>query len=449
MSPRTRPSSPRSRPATRAAVAAVTCSLALTGAAAVGSSAPAAAVPAAVAALHTVTVQVPTTLRTAPFDVTRKLSVPAGWTAAVWARVPGARMAAVAPDRAVLVSGNGQVVRLAPKAVPAKQPAQSTLLSGLDNPQGLAFDGTTLYVGENDRVEAFTYNAGVLSGRRTVLGGLPTGGHDAKGLVVGADHSLYVTVGSAGNVSEGDRTASPERAAIYRVPPGGGAATVFAHGVRNGTGLTRDPNGGIWTAVNNRDQIGYPYHRDFDGDGSDDYGKVMSAYVNEHPVEEVALLTPGRDLGWPYCNPDPDVQPGVQGTAFDYTKPPFVADAQLNPGGSKLDCSTQQRIQIGLPAHSAPLGFHFVTGSALPAAWRSGAVVATHGSWNRQPPRAPMVAFLPWKYNTLLAPVPMVSGFQNSDGSRWGRSVDAVPGADGALYVTDDQSGTVYRLAAA
>ncbi len=453
MSPRTRSTSARLRPAGRAAVAVSTCSLTLTALVAGGASAVATPAPAAAAAgaLHTATVQVPAALRTTPFDVPHTLSVPSGWTAAVWARVPGARMAAVAPDHAVLVStgGNGSVVRLLPKSVPAKQPAQSTLLTGLTDAQGLAFDGSTLYVGESTRVEAFTYNAGVLSGRRTVVGGLPGGsGHDAKGLVVGADHALYVTVGSSGNVSVEDRTASPERAAIYRVPPGGGAATVFSHGVRNGTGLARDPSGGIWTAVNNRDQIAYPYHRDYDGDGSDDYGKVMPQYVNEHPAEEIALLTQGRDLGWPYCNPDPDVTPGVASTTFDFTKPPYVADAQFNPGGTKLDCSKLQRIQIGLPAHSAPLGFHFVTSSALPAAWRTGAVVATHGSWNRTPNRAPLVSFLPWKYSTLLAPVPMVSGFQVANGDYWGRPVDAVPGADGALYVTDDLSGTVYRLAA-
>ncbi|MHA3701238.1 PQQ-dependent sugar dehydrogenase [Jatrophihabitans sp. YIM 134969] len=435
---------PRTRRPARSVVALAVGTLALTGAAAVPTTSAAAA-----SSLHTVTVTVPAQFRTAPFDVERRLTVPAGWTAKVWSRVGGARMAAWAPDRSLLVSGSGRVVRLQQGTKAAAVPVQTVLLSGLNDPQGLAFDGTTLYVGESDRVEAFTYSAGVLSGRRTVISGLPGGGHDAKGLVVGADHALYVTVGSAGNTTVEDRTATPERAAIYRVDPASGASTVWAHGVRNGTGLALDPKGAIWTAVNNRDQIGYPWHRDYDGDGTDDYGKVLQGYVNDHPVEEIARLTSGRDLGWPYCNPDPDVTPGVAGTAFDFTKPPYVADVQLNPGGTKLNCATLPPIQLGLPAHSAPLGFHFVTGSSLPSAWRTGAVVAVHGSWNRQPPQPPSVQFLTWDGKVLAGSRTMVTGFQAADGSRFGRTVDAVPGRDGALYVTDDQSGTVYRLAPA
>ena len=424
---------------------------ALVASAVVAAVVPAGAEPvtgAAVGTLHTVTVSVPSSLRTAPFDVARTLSVPAGWKASVWARTSGARMALWMPDRSLLVSGNGQVVRFKGGSAPGVVPQRTVLLSGLNDPQGLAYDRGTLYVGESNQVEAFTYKTGTLSNRRTVLGNLPGGGHDAKGLVVGADHALYVTVGSAGNTTSEDRTADPERAAIYRVPPGGGAPTVYAHGVRNGTGLALDPNGAVWTAVNNRDNIGYPWHRDYDGDGSDDYGKVLQGYVNDHPVEEIAKLTPGRDLGWPYCNPDPDVDPGVAGTALDFVTPPYVRDVQLNADGSTLDCSALKPIERGLPAHSAPLGFHFVTGSTLPTAWRTGAVVAVHGSWNRTPPQPPAVQFMAWSGTGLTVARPMVTGFQLPDGSRWGRTVDAVAGPDGALYVTDDQSGTVYRVAA-
>ena len=109
-----------------------------------------------------------------------------------------------------------------------------------------------------------------------MVGGLPDarspelGGayaHALKSVAIGKDGALYVSVGSTGNVSAEDREANPERAAILRVPPGGGKPTVFARGVRNGTGLAVDPDGGVWTAVNNRDNIGYPYDRDYDGDG--------------------------------------------------------------------------------------------------------------------------------------------------------------------------------------
>ncbi len=84
----------------------------------------------------------------------------------------------------------------------------------------------------------------------------------------------------------------------------------------------------MWTAVNNRDNIAYPCDRDYDGDGSPDRGNVLQAYVNDHPLEPLARLTPGRDLGWPYCDPDPDVTPGAPDTRLTYANRPFVRDQQ-------------------------------------------------------------------------------------------------------------------------
>ncbi|MFZ0383071.1 MAG: hypothetical protein WAL38_34940, partial [Solirubrobacteraceae bacterium] len=123
-------------------------------------------------------------------------------------------------------------------------------------------------------------------------------------------------------------------------------------------------------------------------------------------------------------------------------------DAQTNPTGARLNCASLAPIERGLPAHSAPLGFHFLEGSRLPAPWTGGAVVAVHGSWDRQPPRAPAVLWLPWdaSTHTLGAPIALISGFQLASGDRWGRPVDAVPGPDGALYVSDDTAGAIYRI---
>ena len=75
--------------------------------------------------------------------------------------------------------------------------------------------------------------------------------------------------------------------------------------------------------------------------------------------------------------------------------------------------------------------------------------MAVHGSWNRQPPRPPAVLWMAWNAitHTLEAAITMVVGFQNPDGSRWGRPVDVVAGPDGAVYITDDTAGAVYRLA--
>jgi glucose/arabinose dehydrogenase len=388
---------------------------------------------------------------TAPFDETRRLQAPPGWTVTVWSRVPGARLLAWTPDERLLVSRPryGDVIELTPGRA-GGAPVQHTLIGGLNQPHGLAFAGTTLYVAESDRVDSFRYRAGTASGKRTVVDGLPDarspelGGayaHALKSVAVGRDGALYVSIGSTGNVSADDRQANPERAAILRAPPGGGKPAVFAHGVRNGTGLAVDPDGGVWTAVNNRDNIAYPY-------AGADKGRVLQTYVNDHPLEPLARLTQGRDLGWPYCNPDPDVTPGAKDSRLSYTRRPFVRDIQTNPDGSKLDCAALPPAEQGMAAHSAPLGLSFATSPGLPEPYGPGALVGIHGSWNRNPPRAPEVSFFAWQDGTLGPQQTLLDGFQDGDGTRWGRPVMTVQGPDRALYVSDDLAGAVYRVAA-
>ena len=420
-----------------------------------GSSATSSASSAPAPRLVATRLQVPDGLGASPLDQPREVRAPAGWTVSVWARVSGARLAAWAPDGALLVSrpGAGEVVALRGSA---SVPSQQVVAEGLTQPHGLAFEGSTLYVAESDRIDAYTYASGALAGRRTVVDGLPDakspelGGryaHALKSVAVGKDGWLYFSIGSTGNVSTGDRDADPQRAAILRVRPSGGSPQEYARGVRNGTGLAVDPTGAVWTAVNNRDNIAYPYSRDYDGDGSSDRGRVMQSYVNDHPLELLARLTPGRDLGWPYCNPEPDVDPGAPGSALTYTRRPYLRDIETNADGSKLDCASLPPVEQGMPAHSAPLGLTFADVPSLPAPYRQGALVGIHGSWNRQPPRSPEVAFFPWQNGTLGPQQTLLSGFQLDDGSRWGRPVMALPGPDGAIYVTDDAAGAIYRMA--
>jgi glucose/arabinose dehydrogenase len=227
------------------------------------------------------------------------------------------------------------------------------------------------------------------------------------------------------------------------VNPDGKDLRVVATGVRNGEGLSIAPDGTLWSAVNERDNITFPFHQPYGG-LSDAFGQRIDAYVDEHPPDEVVQITQGRDVGWPYCNPDQDVNT-PKGSMTDI---PLVADAVTNPRGTTLDCASLARINVGIPAHSAPLGFHFLEGSALPLPWSGGAVVAVHGSWNRQPPRPPAVLWMAWDATTheLEPSATLIAGFQNADGSRWGRPVDAVAGPDGALYVSDDAAGAIYRF---
>jgi glucose/arabinose dehydrogenase len=440
------------RPAVPLASAALLAALALPGASTAAMAAPTR--PAAPrVSLATVRISVPSALDSAPFNKPRSVDVPPGWTVSVVARPKKARLEVATPDGRLLVSrpAYGLVTRLTPNK--RGRPTSSTLVKGLRQPHGMVFDGSTLYVAESHRIDSYTYSKGKVGTRKTVLSGLPDSkskdlkgayAHALKSVAVGPDHELYISIGSTENVSPGDRNLTPQRAAILRVAKGKHTATVFARGVRNGTGLAVAPDGALWTAVNNRDNVTYPYHRSYDNNSSDDFGKRMPSYVNDHPIEPLAKLTQGRDLGWPYCNPNPDVDPGNPDTAFDYSNRPFVRDAELNANGSKLNCSALEPLEQGLPAHSAPLGLAF-TRTSLPGIG-SGALVGVHGSWNRQPPRAPEVAFFALDNGDLGGQRTIMSGFQNSSGTRWGRPVAAIQGADGAVYVSDDLANAIYRL---
>ena len=310
----------------------------------------------------------------APFDTARRMTLPAGWTAQVWARVPGARFGVWTPEGALLVSRplEGEVVRLEPGADPAARPRQSVLISGVTDPQGLAFDTLdgrpVLYVAESGRLTRYPWNGAEGASERFLVGGeLPDrdGIDRRKGLAIGRDHTIYVSVGS--------QSAEPgPRGVVFAYRPGGARLT-FATGVRNGPGLSIDPDGVLWTAKN--------AGQDSAPDG-------------------LARLTAGRHV---------------------------------------------ENVDRPIAAHSAPLGFHFLGGSKLPETWRRGAVVAVHGSFGRLG-RAPAVLWLPWADGKLGKPQTLAGGFQLADGTRWGRPVDAIPGPDGALYVTDDTAGAVYRL---
>lgn len=438
-------------PARRLA-AVVTAAALLASACAAQPPAPAATHPEGLAS---VTVGVPEGMEAAPLDVTRHALVPRGWTLSVFARVPAARLAAWAPDGTLLVSvpENGTVVRLVP--VGHDRATVSVLLHGLNQPHGLAFSGSALYVAQSDRVDAYAYAAGMATNPHPVVTGLPDakspelGGkyaHALKSVAIGQDGAVYVSVGSTGNISAEDLSATPARASILRVPPGGGPPRPFAVGVRNGTGLAVAPDGAVWTAVNSRDNIQYPFDRPYGDASESSRGKVIDEYVRDHPVEPLAKLTPGRNLGWPYCEPDPDVQQGARGSAQKFSKIPFVRDFETNPGGGKLDCAALPPAEQALGGHSAPLGLSFVT-TDLPDGYGQGALVGVHGSWNATPPRAPEVSFFPWKDGEMGGQQTLVGGFQAQDGSRWGRPVAAVAGPDGAVYITDDEAGAVYRLA--
>jgi glucose/arabinose dehydrogenase len=404
-----------------------------------------------------VRLNVPAANRLAPFTKPRSVTVPRGWRAEVWSHIPGARLETWTPEGHLLVSSPyaGIVFELTPAANRSDPPQVTKVLSGLTNPQGLAFDRLdgqeVLYVAESDQVDRYRWDGGRPAARTVVIPNLPdthpSGDdvHRLKNVAIGADDSIYVDVASASNATPQNPRDRPPRASVLKFRADGSHMRVFATGVRNGDGLAFAPDGTLWSAINERDSIPYPFHRAYGG-AADAFGRVITSYVNDHPPDEVARLTAGRNVGWPFCNPDPDVRRGRSGTRLHYANMPFDADAVTNPGGRRLNCARLAPIERGIPAHSAPLGFHFLQGSALPSPWSRGAVIGAHGSWDRTPPRAPAVLWLPWKRSkrTLGEAITIVGGFQQ--GGRWGRPVDALPGPDGALYVSDDTADAIYRI---
>lgn len=402
---------------------------------------------------ETVTLTVPAAMRGGELSSPHKLSVPKGWKASVWARPEGARMEAITPEGNLLVSqpSSGVVLELSGGR---QAEGEKVVLAGLESPQGLAFTkrggGWVLYVGESDQIDAYPWRGhGKVGAQRVLAPNLPDEQpagddiHRQKDVVVAPDGTIYFDVGSSSNASPADRGYHPPRGVIDSVGPNGGKARVVMKGVRNGEGLALAPDGTIWTAVNNRDEIPYPFHGEAEGQ-SEAFGQVIRAYVDNHPPDEVARVIQGRDLGWPLCNPEQ----GKNTPPGSLADVPLIPDSVTNPGGKALDCAKLAPIEVGLPAHSAPLGMSFLEGTKVPAPWSGGAVLAAHGSWDRQPPRPPAVLWMRWdaKHRTLAPARTLVGGFQEADGERWGRPVDVVPGPEGALFVSDDTAGAIYKL---
>ena len=391
---------------------------------------------------ETVPLKMPARMRGGELSSPHQLEVPKGWTASVWARVPGARMEAVTPEGNLLVSvpGEGKVVELSGKGMATKE---SVILAGLESPQGLAFaergGGWVLYVGESDQIDSYPWTGGAV-GKQTVIAPdlpdeTPAGDdiHRQKDVVVAPDGTVYFDVGSSSNASPADRGYDPPRGVIDSVGPDGGKVTVVMRGVRNGEGLALAPDGTIWTAINNRDEIPYPFH-------GEAFGPERSVRPGDPRLRRQPSARGGRP-GQPGPRPRLAALQSRTGevdaarVAGERAADPGLGDQSRRQGTRLLEARTDP----GRPPRPlGAAGMSFLQGTKVPAPWSGGAVLAAHGSWDRQEPRPPAVLWLRWdaKKKTLLPAKTLIGGFQESNGERWGRPVDAVPGPEGALYVS-------------
>ncbi|MCX7041175.1 MAG: sorbosone dehydrogenase family protein [Gammaproteobacteria bacterium] len=293
---------------------------------------------------------------------------------------------------------------------------RSVFAENLNSPFGMALVDGDLYVANTDGIVHFAYRDGMtrVAGAGTKLAELPAGPinhHWTKSLIASPDgKKLYVTVGSNSNVGENGMEKETQRAAIHEIDRATGAGRVFASGLRNPNGMDWEPRSGkLWTAVNERDELGSDLVPDY-----------------------MTSVQDGAFYGWPYSYYGQHVDARV-----DPPRPDLVAKA-IAP-------------DYALGAHVAPLGLVFSRAAAsLPARYAEGVFIGQHGSWNRRPPSGYRVVFVPFSGGRPSGPVQEVlAGFLDAKGNARGRPVGVAIDRRGALLVADDVGNSIWRVSAA
>ena len=348
-----------------------------------------------------------TTRRVSTLD--GKLSVPAGFSVRYFAKdLPGVRFMALGPGGVVYATQprRGRVIRLPDANHDGVVDRVEEVVTGLRQPHGIAFHKGALWVANTDGVVRIPLGAnGLASGEPVYVNHYEAGGgHWSRTVIFGRDSAMYVSVGSTCNICI---EKSSDRAAVLRFNEDGSGKRVFASGLRNAVGLAVNPRtGAIWATQNERDDL-RPEHEDL-------------------PPEEINILTEGGDYGWPYCYGDRVPNPEYHDAArCARTIPPALA----------------------MQAHSAPLGITFLNRATnFPADYRGDALVAFHGSWNRGVPTGAKVVRIRVRGDKPVAAEDFITGWQESNGSRWGRPVDVLVANDGSVLVSDDSGGAIYRV---
>jgi glucose/arabinose dehydrogenase len=334
------------------------------------------------------------------------LTLPPGFHIGVYAdAVPNARQMALGPDGVVFVGSRseGKVYAVVDRDGDARADVVHVLAQGLDNPSGVAFRDGALYVAAVSRILRFPDVARDLAhppAPEVVSDAFPTEAHHGwKFTAFGPDGRLYVPVGAPCNICP----TSGLHATITRLPLGRGRPEIVARGVRNSVGFDFQPGTGeLWFTDNGRDWLG-----------------------DDQPPDELNRLTGiGQHFGFPYCH-GRDLRDPEHNAGRDC--------AQLTPPARALD------------PHVAALGMRFYTGRMFPEHYRGGVFIAEHGSWNRRTPIGYRVTFVKVEAGQATSYEPFAVGWLKGSIAS-GRPADVLVMPDGALLVSDDKAGRIYRI---
>lgn len=376
------------------------------------------------------------TLPLAPADkAAQRITLPTGFAIRTFAQdLDRPRFMAFGPDGALYVAlmSSGEIARLPDANRDGIADRVEIVAKDLETPHNLEWHEGWWYVAERDRVERFN---STFDKRELVTDNIPCcGGHFTRTVHFGPDGKMYVSTGSSSNSTP---ETDPRRAAILRFNPDGSIPSdnpfasdadkrkqaVWADGLRNTVDFLWTKDGQLWASIMGADAI------------SDD----------KPPEVIVAKIERGKNYGWPYCyNP-------VLGANLPPSQKPLVRDTRIAlPQG--FDCSMAAPALFTDLAHAAPLGMAFVSGTNFPASMQNDLFVAYHGSWNTnnvanyrdcKVQRIVIENGLPVRSETFA------TGWRDANEkcqTAWGRPADVVFGPDGAMYISDDKNGQVYRV---